>query len=262
MFSLHGGKNVSDNSVENIMYFTDCRAKLDTSSQRLFTLIELLVVVAIIAILASILIPALSNAREAAKRIVCASNQKQLMVGVTLYLDDHRFLPPMQQRRWAEKTRTNFADCVLEYTGSKEVFYCPGIYGRGIFKIDNGWYYTPSNPDRVYIGYMWYAWQVYGALFRDAYCAVTRHTAVSEDAYYNNDSKKVIAWAPAQLAPLADISYIYITGSTTFAHTATDFIGTNQAYMDGHVTWFGAAKTTERYLPGPGDAWHFLADDY
>lgn len=54
-----------------------------------FTLIELLVVVAIIAILASFLLPALSTARERARRIACLSNMRQWYVGMFSSADDH-----------------------------------------------------------------------------------------------------------------------------------------------------------------------------
>ena len=66
-----------------------------------FTLIELLVVVSIIALLVSILLPALSKAREQTKRTVCAANLRQIGMMLEYYCEDNRgFYPPAQSTNY------------------------------------------------------------------------------------------------------------------------------------------------------------------
>jgi len=69
--------------------------RTNTQQHRGFTLLELLVVITIIAVLAGLLLPSLSRAKQSAQGIYCLNNGKQMMVAMTLYAgDNHDFFPP------------------------------------------------------------------------------------------------------------------------------------------------------------------------
>lgn len=69
-----------------------------------FTLVELLVVVAIIAILAALLLPVISRAKQKAHKAVCISNLHQLGIGLQSFVADHHaypsYFPPNKKHGW------------------------------------------------------------------------------------------------------------------------------------------------------------------
>ncbi len=88
-----------------------------------FTLIELLVVIAIISILAGMLLPSLGRAKEAAKRIACVNQVRQLGISATMYAGDNR-------GEFPDRSVTNrWCDRLLPFYKSVKLLTCPSDLG-------------------------------------------------------------------------------------------------------------------------------------
>ncbi|MEO7718920.1 MAG: DUF1559 domain-containing protein [Capsulimonas sp.] len=98
-------------------------SKMASTAHKGFTLIELLVVIAIIAILAAILFPVFAKAREKARQISCASNVRQLGLGLLQYVQDSDETYPVGVGN--DGAGLGWAGQIYPFVKSKGVYTCP-----------------------------------------------------------------------------------------------------------------------------------------
>jgi len=161
---------------------------MDRQSRRgAFTLIELLVVIAVIALLISMLLPALGSARESARRVKCLANMKQIGVGIATYANDfagwtpinyesYNRISPIPQKASPKSTQANDLYHRLggklvdwgknqmknaswtdnsSYLTTTQVFYCPSFQSIR----PSGWWSVDHNyPEKVDTSYYWEYW--------------------------------------------------------------------------------------------------------
>lgn len=124
-----------------------------------FTLVELLVVLAVIAVLAGMLLPALSKARERSRRAVCAGNLRQISLALVMYAQDNAELLPMggPPSEWTNgNPKGPLVACLSSYGPGRKTFYCPSWAASSRF--DPAVAETDANWQAGNIGYYYWSY--------------------------------------------------------------------------------------------------------
>ncbi len=213
--------------------------------KKAFTLIELLVVIAIIAILAAMLLPALSRAKENSRKANCLSNLHQMGIGMLMYADDYNgYVPRGNEPAWWQVLAPQLgARRTNEYARVK-VFTCPSYPDKRqlICYVVNAWKFTsPTDP----VG-----GEVVGLtrLTQVQVPALTVYFADNE----NGSWRPIIAVLPTgdstQLNDVWSPTHLpYAPGGTNINRerrvaAARHKDGSNLQFYDGHAAWKQARK--------------------